>query len=160
MTDAYAAAFCGEVPVGCLGISYALPSGFFPVERLYGLRREEMQLPIDEANTVEFGRFVSTDRDLTPLLAYAVMRFARGQGRAYGLLEHTDAVHRVITARLGLRFYSIPHARLDLHQVEPADVPFYERNVSRPYLIDLVDSSRKAWTGLPEDHRALVPSPP
>lgn len=159
IAHAYAVAYRDGNAVGCLGTDRADEDGCFPIERLYRLDRKALPAKFAADTTVQFGRLVATEPAVSPGVVYAGMRHVAACWEArFGLLEHTDPVHR-LTARLGLCFLDIPHAPLDLSRVREADRAYYERHRPKPYLIELGASCRNLWARLPEEIRSALPGP-
>ncbi len=133
--DMYSVVMRGDVIVSCVGLDYADQDGYFLIERTYCLDRHRLPHQIDEKNTAQLGRWVSHEKQMSIVALYHLLRYALKKGRQWGLVEHTEAVHRVVR-RMGVVFWDIPMERVDFSVIAPHNRPYYEQRLMRPYMVD------------------------
>jgi|GEM_PF-5698872 len=136
--------------IGCLGMEGVDQSGRFPIEFIYGIDRSRLSVPFDQSNTMQFGRLVVKERELTPVILYAGSWYGVRSGKTYGLIEHNRAVHRVVT-RFGIHFEEIVCGEANLELVAEDDRRYYAKQEMRPYIAELRDAMKALASYVPAD---------
>lgn len=125
----------GEV-VACIGIDLPDHEGLLPIERAYRMDWSGYPLPISRGNKLQFGRWASIDPHAGPLAVYGAACYGMRLGKAYGIVEHDAVVHRR-SKLLGLEFFDIPNAALDVMAIREENRAFYSKRTMSPYVMDL-----------------------
>lgn len=121
---------------GVVALDFPDISGKLPMETMYRLDRAKIGLPVDGRNSAQVGRWIAENNNVSLPLAYASSVYAISLGKKYGWVNHTDAVHRVLT-RQGIVFYDMPDATLDMEKVPACDLPFYAgKDCPKPYIME------------------------
>ncbi len=96
-----------------------------PLEHLYDINRTKIPLPLGGNDGVQIGRWIADDSVVSLSLVYAAAVYAHTIGKAYAWLNHSAAVHRVLTQK-GIVFHAIPDAQLRSECIPDGDRMFYD----------------------------------
>jgi len=125
-SEIYLYASTDTTVTGAIALDFENSSGRMPLESIYRLDRLRIPLPLNTSNGAQFGKWNADTTDVSLPLLYAACLYAIKQRKTYGWLNHSLAVHRVLT-RKGIYFLPID-AVLCLENVRTNDRAFYEKN--------------------------------
>ena len=121
--------------IGAIGLDFEDENGKMPLEYIYMLNRSEISLPLSPSNGAQFGKWNADTSDVSLPLLYAASVHAMKKNKTYGWLNHTDAVHRILTKK-GVDFLHV-NASLVLQNVRKEDLSFYSKSDAKCYIMNL-----------------------
>ncbi len=135
-SDEYIVAYRNDRIVGVVALDFAKSNGKILIEDLYDIHSSTLPATVTAKSSIQVGRWIASDEHVSMSLAYASALRALYHGKLHGWVNHTDAVHKVLTKK-GIKFHALANNGINLAKVRDEDLAFYTKHTStKPYIMN------------------------